>query len=337
MEKSIKDYYLDSINKYFEFGIIDTEKYEEFISFLENDDIRHASAMLDSINELHGDFFKAKNFSKRYTLDSKRELESINFKKNEEIEYLKSKNKELMLNLNELKGLEEHLIKTELKNQETKNKINEIIVEKNNLVDEKKSLLSERIILIKENNELKALSQQKRIDKEIPGYVEKVSDKLDADDLFFTEMSRNWSVTGVVVTLFAVFAAFCTFSQGTDLILKNTNIEWIGLLYIFIRGGLGIGLLSWLAFVCFSNSRNYTHESIRRKDRQHALSFGQLFLQIYGSSATKEDAMLVFKDWNMSGDSAFSKAADTPPNILETLKSIMPSTMKSKGLDNEGK
>ncbi|EKN3739697.1 TPA: hypothetical protein U5E00_000073 [Yersinia enterocolitica] len=76
---------------------------------------------------------------------------------------------------------------------------------------------------------------------------------------------------------------------------------------------------------------------MRRKDRQHALSFGQLFLQIYGSSATKEDAMLVFKDWNMSGDSAFSKAADTPPNILEALKSIIPSANKNKGLSNEGK
>ncbi|KLF66577.1 hypothetical protein YA39_18445 [Klebsiella aerogenes] len=43
--------------------------------------------------------------------------------------------------------------------------------------------------------------------------------------------------------------------------------------------------------------------------------FGQVFLQIYGSTATKEDAVLVFKDWNMSGDSAFSDQTERPPSI----------------------
>ncbi|EPD8247149.1 hypothetical protein ACSEBO_001225 [Yersinia enterocolitica] len=178
---------------------------------------------------------------------------------------------------------------------------------------------------------------QKRIDEEIPTYVEDVSGKLEKDDQIFTDMARNWAIIGVSVTLFAVLAAFCTFTQGTDLLISNPNSNFIGLLYIFIRGTLGIGLLSWLAYVCFSNSRNYTHESIRRKDRQHALSFGRLFLQIYGSSAEKKETIEVFKDWNMSGDSAFSKAADTPPNILETVKSIIPSSNKNKGLNNEGK
>lgn len=173
--------------------------------------------------------------------------------------------------------------------------------------------------------------RQKKIDEEIPHYVEDVSGKLEEDDRFFTDMARNWSIIGVSVTLFAVLAAFCTFTQGTDLLIKNPSLDIIGLLYIFIRGTLGIGLLSWLAYVCFSNSRNYTHESIRRKDRQHALSFGRLFLQIYGSSATKEDAMLVFKDWNMSGDSAFSKENNkTPPNIIDAFKSFSGSLKKNK-------
>ncbi|HDL7505707.1 TPA: hypothetical protein PXN76_004175 [Yersinia enterocolitica] len=173
--------------------------------------------------------------------------------------------------------------------------------------------------------------RQKKIDEEIPHYVEDVSGKLEEDDRFFTGMARNWSIIGVSVTLFAVLAAFCTFTQGTDLLIKNPSLDIIGLLYIFIRGTLGIGLLSWLAYVCFSNSRNYTHESIRRKDRQHALSFGRLFLQIYGSSATKEDAMLVFKDWNMSGDSAFSKENNnTPPNIIDAFKSFSGSLKKNK-------
>ncbi|MBW5810494.1 hypothetical protein H0I55_00150 [Yersinia kristensenii] len=173
--------------------------------------------------------------------------------------------------------------------------------------------------------------RQKKIDEEIPNYVEDVSGKLEKDDQFFTDMARNWSIIGVSVTLFAVLAAFCTFTQGTDLLVKNPDSDFIGLLYIFIRGALGIGLLSWLAYVCFSNSRNYTHESIRRKDRQHALSFGRLFLQIYGSSAEKKETIEVFKDWNMSGDSAFSKENNkTPPNIIDAFKSFSGSLKKNK-------
>lgn len=197
------------------------------------------------------------------------------------------------------------------------------------------AIITDNIQLTTENTELKARSQQQKIDEKIPSYVSKVSGKLDKDDLFFTNMARNWSILGIIVTFLAVAAAFYTFSQGTHLLTNNEQIKWVSILYIFIRGTLGIGLLSWLALVCFSNSRNYTHESIRRKDRQHALSFGQLFLQIYGSSATKEDAMEVFKDWNMSGESSFSKGAETPPNMLQTVKSAMQSVNKNKTTGNE--
>ncbi|HCM9225247.1 TPA: hypothetical protein N5N97_001412 [Enterobacter bugandensis] len=61
--------------------------------------------------------------------------------------------------------------------------------------------------------------------------------------------------------------------------------------------------------------------------------FGQVFLQIYGSTATKEDAVLVFKDWNMSGDSAFSDHTDQPPGIttlFETAKEKLKSSLADK-------
>ncbi|PWC18258.1 hypothetical protein DDT56_04940 [Brenneria corticis] len=69
-------------------------------------------------------------------------------------------------------------------------------------------------------------------------------------------------------------------------------------------------------------SSSYIHESILRKDRQHALSFGRLFLQIYGDMATKAEAIEVFKDWNRTGNSAFSKKISSPPNIKELINSI---------------
>ncbi|MGQ8841100.1 hypothetical protein ACUTQW_01490 [Serratia sp. TSA_7] len=193
----------------------------------------------------------------------------------------------------------------------------------------------------KENLELKNKHQQNRIDEKIPDYVKDVSQKLDVADKFFSDMSRYWSIAGLILALCAVASAFCTFFYGLDTILDNQKLTPTVILYTFVRGGLGIALLSWVSYISFSNARNYTHESILRKDRQHALTFGRLFLQIYGSTASKEDAIHVFKDWNMSGDTAFSSKSSAPPSPLsyiDTIKNALSkasATTKSADKTNE--
>ncbi|WP_312997858.1 hypothetical protein [Leclercia sp.] len=172
--------------------------------------------------------------------------------------------------------------------------------------------------------ELSGKVQQNRIDEKIPSYVEGVKDKLKLDDKHFIFMSYIWSGFGILFAIGAIIASFITFFLKIDF----KELETINLIYVFTRGLLGITLLSWLAYFCLNNSKKYTHESIRRKDRQHALMFGQVFLQIYGSTATKEDAVNVFKDWNMSGDSAFSDQTEHPPgiqSIISSLKDSLPS------------
>lgn len=176
--------------------------------------------------------------------------------------------------------------------------------------------------------ELSGKVQQNRIDEKIPSYVDGVKDKLKLDDKHFILMSYLWASAGILFAIGAIIASFITFFMKIDF----KDLETINLLYIFTRGLIGITLLSWLAYFCLNNSKKYTHESIRRKDRQHALMFGQVFLQIYGSTATKEDAVNVFKDWNMSGDSAFSDQTEQPPgvqSIISTLKENLMSKDKS--------
>ena len=202
------------------------------------------------------------------------------------------------------------------------------------LQESSETLVIENEELRKENKELKELSQQKRIDGKIPGYVKEVSAKLDLDDKSFAKLANKWSVAGFTAASAAVFAAFFTFAEGTVLLANAKVYDEIALLYVFFRGVLGVGLLSWLANVCFSTSRNYTHESIRRKDRQHALNFGRLYLQIYGASAQKEEMLNVFKDWNMAGDSSFSKEGAAPPSMMEMIEGL--NKMKT-GLMNRAK
>jgi len=159
--------------------------------------------------------------------------------------------------------------------------------------------------------------QQKRIEDKIPDYVSDVSKKLEDDDTLFMNKSQRWSRTGIVLSFLAAFIALYTFNKGIQQLSPSQNIGYVTLIFVFFRGFLAIGILSWVAYLCFNMASSYIHESILRKDRQHALSFGRLFLQIYGDTATKDDAIEVFKDWNRSGDSAFSKKNSSPPNIMK--------------------
>ncbi|CAI1729354.1 hypothetical protein [Serratia marcescens] len=189
---------------------------------------------------------------------------------------------------------------------------------------------NEELIEITKNfNELKlnyenlaSERHQKRIEDKIPEYVKDVSNKLDSDDTLFMDKSQRWSRVGICISIAASFIALYTFKVGFESILETPNIGYVALLFIFFRGVLAIGILSWVALICFNMSSAYIHESILRKDRQHALSFGRLFLQIYGDTATKHDAIEVFKDWNRSGDSAFSKGHKSPPNIFKLTEKL---------------
>lgn len=173
--------------------------------------------------------------------------------------------------------------------------------------------------LLEQNQELLTKVQQKKIDEKVPEYVQGVKEKLQQDDKDFTAMSYKWAIAGIIFALLAILSAFMTFFFKIE--IKDLTLT--ELLYYYTRGLLGIALLSWLSYFCLNNSKKYTHEAIIRKDRQHALMFGEVFLQIYGSTATKQDAIDVFKDWNMSANSAFSDKTQQPPSLFNMLGSVL--------------
>jgi len=183
-------------------------------------------------------------------------------------------------------------------------------------IKEKEALNGE---LRKQNHNLQSKIQQNKIDEKVPEYVKGVKAKLQQDDKDFTRMSLTWAIAGIVFALLSISAAFLTFFFKLD--IKGTTL--IELFYYYTRGLLGVALLSWLSYFCLNNSKKYTHEAIIRKDRQHALMFGEVFLQIYGSTATKQDAIDVFKDWNMSANSAFSDKTQQPPSLFNMLTSLL--------------
>lgn len=279
--------------------------------------------------------YEALAFGRQQYKDKEKKLQNELIEISDELQKTHNNNTELEKKLDEIHNKSKYL---EAENAALSNTINGTNSLYEKTLSSNKDLKEKIISLEKENNELKAQNQQSRIDKNISGYVESVKNKLNSDDDFFIKMSHIWSGCGALFCIGAIAAAFFTFISGIDTLLKNEELNSVSIFYLFTRGLLGIGLLSWLSYICFSNSRRYTHESIRRKDRQHALMFGQIFLQIFGGTASKEDAIHVFKDWNMSGDTAFSGKTEQPPSVyglLTQIKNIL--TKKSDNVSENTK
>lgn len=309
----LKDIFISEANNALAKGVIDYFTYNQLKESFEG-----------------GNQLEAYNFLKKITHKSENSSQLKNF---EELRDELSESKNIILSSRE-----------EIKN--LKQTISTLLQEKNSIIIEKVEQTKQIQRLLEEIKNRDAIvesltqeKQQIRIDEKIPEYVSDVSAKLDMADDFFTKRASVWSFAGIGFSLLAVIAAFCTYLLNTDIIENNEKFNLISISYIFLRGGIGIAILSWISFICFSNARSYTHESILRKDRQHALTFGRLFLQIYGSTATKEDAIKVFKDWNMSGNNAFSSKQSTPPNMMKSFQAIKDTiaSSKDKKLPDEGK
>ncbi|MBF4297148.1 hypothetical protein EAY24_28300, partial [Vibrio anguillarum] len=69
----------------------------------------------------------------------------------------------------------------------------------------------------------------------------------------------------------------------------------------------------------------YMHEALKRTERTHAISFGKLYLEIYGNDVSKEDMKSIFENWNMESQSAFKEIqqVDFQPQTLDKLKDII--------------
>lgn len=107
--------------------------------------------------------------------------------------------------------------------------------------------------MISENKELRSQVQQQRIDEKIPTYVNDVKSDLASDDKHFILMSIIWSIAGVFFGFLAVISAFYIIHE-----LRFKNLTNLQLIYIFTRGLVGIAILSWLSYICLSNSKS-TH------------------------------------------------------------------------------
>ena len=69
-----------------------------------------------------------------------------------------------------------------------------------------------------------------------------------------------------------------------------------------------------------------------RSDRAHAITFGKLYLEIYGNTVDRKELLDIFENWNITSESAFSKANPSgfEPQIIDKLSELLKLSERGK-------
>lgn len=130
---------------------------------------------------------------------------------------------------------------------------------------------------------------------------------LGAKENKFHSIAKIWAVIGAVSLLAGVVFAIVTMIYSADS-YHQVGDKGIGYyLYSLFRGLVVVGVFGLLSRYAFIFSNSYMHESLKVGERVHAIKFGEFYLDTYGADAKWEQVKDAFAQWNISGQSAFSK------------------------------
>lgn len=124
----------------------------------------------------------------------------------------------------------------------------------------------------------------------------------------FHVISVVWAIAGALSLLAGVIIAVVTMISSSDSYHQAPGASLSYYFFHLFRGLVVVGLCGVLSRYAFVFSNSYMHESLKIGERAHAIRFGELYLDTYGANAEWEQVKEAFAHWNISGQSAFSKA-----------------------------
>lgn len=168
---------------------------------------------------------------------------------------------------------------------------------------------------------------QNKIEIKVPEYVTNAIEALKEKENEYKTKATEWSGNGQLALKYAVGSAIVALVYGAYEFNQTheQNISWLFFAYLMLKGLIVIGLLGAWAKHAFVQSNAYMHEALKRSERIHAISFGKLYLEIYGNNVDKQEMKSIFENWNMESQSAFKeiKQDDFNPKALENVKDIL--------------
>ncbi|ABP58759.1 hypothetical protein [Enterobacter sp. 638] len=218
------------------------------------------------------------------------------------------------------------------------NVINEQIIKKQKELISEEINLNERVTFL--NNEIAKLVkeqetlQQQRLEIKFPEYVDTAVNGLKTKGDYFDKKSFWWNIQGGAALAVAILAAVVTFIYGGYQFnhAAKDNIDWLFFTFLLIKGLIIITLLGAWAKHAFNVANAYVHESLKRSDRMHAISFGKFYLEVYGNKVDQREMKDIFENWNINSDSAFVKIKESDFSLkqLDQITNIMDSIRKIK-------
>lgn len=178
---------------------------------------------------------------------------------------------------------------------------------------------------------------RKKIESSSAAYVNEALTSLDSSANSFHKVARNWSLAGLISLLFGVGSAVYFGLAGVNNAAQST-IDWPQVIFFGIKGIVVVILFIAISKYCYSYSQSFMHESLKNRERKHAINFGKFYLQSYGANAEWTQVKEAFEHWNITPSSAFSKSnPDTfDPKPIELAAQLLDSISKFRSQKEEG-
>lgn len=127
--------------------------------------------------------------------------------------------------------------------------------------------------------------------------------------IFLKITSKYWNIIGII-SLF-IGTGLVTYSgvNLTRYIHHVNDITANFMFYAAIKSMLILGICGACARYAFSLGGKYLHESLKIADRTHAIRFGGIYIQIYGTTSKWDEIKDAFSHWNVSAPTAFGQGS----------------------------
>ncbi len=205
----------------------------------------------------------------------------------------------------------------------------DVIAKRQEDVDARERALAARLAELEEENKRQV---QQKIELKVPEYVTAALKVLEDREKTYRRKAGQWTAHGTIVLLVAIAATAAISVYGYGLTSSAEALSWQALLFVSFKGLVILGVLGLWAKHAFTVSNAYMHEAIKRSDRAHAITFGKLYLEIYGNTVDRKELVDIFENWNITSESAFSKVSPPSfdPKIIDQLGDLLKHAERSK-------
>jgi len=199
-------------------------------------------------------------------------------------------------------------------------------------LQEREQLLQESFEELEREKKKYTEESRRKIESNSTAYVNDALQALDTAAKKYHDISRNWSISGLV-SLFAGVGAATYFGLiGFLPVAGTTTVEWSQVVFFGFKGLIVIGLFVAIAKYCFTYGQSFMHESLKNSERKHAINFGKFYLESFGANAEWSQVKDAFEHWNIAPSSAFSNndSDKFDPKTIERASQLIDSLGKLK-------